>query len=235
MIEGIRARLSYANVMATAAVFIAVGGTAVASVIITSNSQVAGNTISGHHPPSGAHSNVITGSINSQDIATSGVGTADLANGAVKLGKISNNAVNGSNVVDGSLTGADINESTLSPGVFQSGVLTMSVSDPPKLVVNTGTISLFAQCVFGAVENSAQLYVDLAGTDGDIASVRYGAPSNGVAGHIGSGTTVVTSTETGTDDGGTYDVEASDGSFVSGHFILRGGSGCQLSTNGIAG
>jgi len=36
----IRKHLTYANVMATLAVFIALGGTALASVIITSNSQV---------------------------------------------------------------------------------------------------------------------------------------------------------------------------------------------------
>jgi hypothetical protein len=57
----IRHHLTYANVMATLAVFIALGGTAIASVIITSNSQVAQNTISGHKPPSG--------SINGSDIA----------------------------------------------------------------------------------------------------------------------------------------------------------------------
>jgi hypothetical protein len=68
--------LTYANVMATLAVFIALGGTALASVIITSNSQVAQNTISGHKPPSGKHPNIIAGSINGQDIADrSGVDT----------------------------------------------------------------------------------------------------------------------------------------------------------------
>ena len=44
-------KLTYANVMATAAVIIALGGTATAAVVVTSNSQVASNTISGHKPP----------------------------------------------------------------------------------------------------------------------------------------------------------------------------------------
>jgi hypothetical protein len=74
--QRIRRRLTYANVMATLAVFIALGGTALASVIITKNSQVDKNTISGHRPPGDKHPNIIAGSINGQDIADrSGVDT----------------------------------------------------------------------------------------------------------------------------------------------------------------
>src|SRR5690348_14687257 len=74
----IRKHLTYANVMATRAVFIALGGTALASVIITSNSQVDRGTISGHKPPSGKHSNIIAESINGKDIADrSGVDTCE--------------------------------------------------------------------------------------------------------------------------------------------------------------
>jgi hypothetical protein len=61
--------LTYANVMATIAVFVALGGTAAATVLITSNRQVAKNTISGHNPPSGKHPNVIAGSVNSKDLS----------------------------------------------------------------------------------------------------------------------------------------------------------------------
>jgi hypothetical protein len=78
-VRRIRPRLTYANVMATLAVFIGLGGTALASVIISSNSQVAQNTISGHKPPSGKHPNIIAGSINGKDIADrSGVDTCHL-------------------------------------------------------------------------------------------------------------------------------------------------------------
>jgi hypothetical protein len=48
---------------------VALGGTALASVIITSNSQVAKDTISGHKPPTGKHSNIIAGSVNGKDVA----------------------------------------------------------------------------------------------------------------------------------------------------------------------
>jgi hypothetical protein len=73
-----RFRPSPPMVVACVALFIALGGTAMASVIITSNSQVAQDTISGHKPPSGKHSNVIAGSVNGQDVADNTLGGADV-------------------------------------------------------------------------------------------------------------------------------------------------------------
>ncbi len=64
-------RLTYANVVATLALFMAMGGTAAAAVLITSNSQVASNTISGHLAPTGKHANLISGSVNATDLASS--------------------------------------------------------------------------------------------------------------------------------------------------------------------
>lgn len=71
MRERIRSHLTYANVMATIAVFIALGlgGTALAATVINSNSQVASNTISGHNPPSGKHSNLFAGSVSRTDLS----------------------------------------------------------------------------------------------------------------------------------------------------------------------
>jgi predicted acyltransferase (DUF342 family) len=67
----VRRRLTYANVVATLALVFALGGTAAAAVMITSNSQVAQNTISGHAAPAGKHANIISGSINAGDLNTS--------------------------------------------------------------------------------------------------------------------------------------------------------------------
>jgi hypothetical protein len=74
------------------------GGTALASYVVSTNSQIGPNTVSGHHPPSGKHANLISGSVNGTDLAT----------GAVTLGKLAPNSVNGSKVVNGSLTGLDL-------------------------------------------------------------------------------------------------------------------------------
>ena len=76
----IRSRLTYANVMVTILAFVVLGGgTALASYLITSNSQVGPGTISGHTPPIDDHANIIGGSINGQDIANGSVGPGDLA------------------------------------------------------------------------------------------------------------------------------------------------------------
>jgi hypothetical protein len=64
------------------------GGTAVAAYVVTSNNQIASNTISGHKPPSGYHTNIVQGSINGTDIADrSGVDTCK-APLTIKLGAI---------------------------------------------------------------------------------------------------------------------------------------------------
>jgi hypothetical protein len=67
--RGLRRSLTYANIAATLALFVAMGGTAAAAVMITNNNQVAQNTISGHQPPSGKHANLISGSVNATDLS----------------------------------------------------------------------------------------------------------------------------------------------------------------------
>jgi hypothetical protein len=84
----IRSRLTYANVMATLAVFLVLaGGTALAAVMITSNSQVGQGVISGHQPPRGKHPNIIGRSINGRDIAGGSIKGADLAPSALPKAK----------------------------------------------------------------------------------------------------------------------------------------------------
>jgi hypothetical protein len=62
-------RPSPALVVAVVALSLSVAGNAAAAVIISSNGQVAQGTIAGHKPPSGAHANIIKGSINGVDLA----------------------------------------------------------------------------------------------------------------------------------------------------------------------
>jgi hypothetical protein len=79
MCQRLRSHLTYANVMVTILAFLVLGGgTALASYLITSNSQVGPGTISGHKPPSGAHANIIGGSVNGQDVADNSLGGADI-------------------------------------------------------------------------------------------------------------------------------------------------------------
>jgi hypothetical protein len=77
MRQRIRSRLTFANVVSLIALFVALGGTATAALIITSNSQVAPNTISGHGG-SAANKNIIAGSVNATDLANQAVTAAKI-------------------------------------------------------------------------------------------------------------------------------------------------------------
>ena len=84
MIQRLRSHLTYANVMVTILAFIVLGGgTALASFVVSSNSQVGPGTISGHKPPTGDDANIIGGSVNSADLANHAVTEPKLAASAV--------------------------------------------------------------------------------------------------------------------------------------------------------
>jgi hypothetical protein len=79
MRQRLRSHLTYANVISTLALFLVLGGgTALAAYVVSSNSQIGPDTVSGHKPPTGKHANIIGGSVNA----------TDLANQAVTAGKI---------------------------------------------------------------------------------------------------------------------------------------------------
>ncbi len=99
MLSRLRARLTYANVISSLALFLVVsGGTAYAV-----------NTI--------GSSDVIDESLLSQDIKNREVGTNDLAIGSVFGSRIRDNAILSSHVVNNTLTGDDIDETTLKTNV----------------------------------------------------------------------------------------------------------------------
>jgi len=80
--------------LVTAFVFILGGGTAFGAFVVSSNSQIGPNTVSGHHPPAGKHANLISGSVNQTDLANGSVTNAKLGTGSVTGGKIATGAVN---------------------------------------------------------------------------------------------------------------------------------------------
>jgi hypothetical protein len=79
--------------LVTAFVFILGGGTAVAAYVVSSNSQIGPNTVSGHKPPTGKHANIISGSINATDLANGAVTNGKLGASSVTSGKIATAAV----------------------------------------------------------------------------------------------------------------------------------------------
>src|SRR4051794_8635186 len=98
--------------LALVSFFLVGGGTALASYVVSTNSQIGPNTVSGHKPPAGKHSNLISGSVNATDLAPS----------AVTLSKLAANSVNGSKVVNGSLTGADLQNGSLTAAKLAAAV-----------------------------------------------------------------------------------------------------------------
>ena len=139
--ERLRAKLTYANVVATLSiVLVLTGGTALASVLITSNGQVAKDTISGHKPPSGKHSNVITGSINGRDVADDSLGGADID--------------------ESSLTGVATRLDYTAPATFNPG-------NPATTIAKVGPYTIKARCTpafFGVQARVALLVNGPAGT-----------------------------------------------------------------------
>jgi len=63
-----RKRPSAALIVALIALVFSLAGTAEASFLITSNSQVGPGTVSGHNPPSGDHANIVSGSVGTTDL-----------------------------------------------------------------------------------------------------------------------------------------------------------------------
>jgi hypothetical protein len=89
MVGRLRARLTYANVTASLALFVALGGGAYAAATLPKNS------------------------VGTPQLKNNAVTAKKVKNGAVTKTKIGKNAVDGSKVKDASLTGADINLATL--------------------------------------------------------------------------------------------------------------------------
>lgn len=71
-------------VAATALVFSMTGTAVAAGYLVSSNSQIGPNTVSGHQPPTGTHANLITGSINSADVADGTLRAGDFKAGELK-------------------------------------------------------------------------------------------------------------------------------------------------------
>lgn len=85
--RNMRSHLTYANVMVTIVAFVVLtGGTALASYVISKNSQIGPGTVSGHKPPTGDHANIIAGSVNGKDLAARSVQHSDLGSTALTAG-----------------------------------------------------------------------------------------------------------------------------------------------------
>lgn len=144
-----RSHLTYANVMATLAVFLVLGGgTALAAYVISSNSQIGPGTVSGHKPPSGKHANIILGSISSGDLALGAVNQRRLAPRSVSTDKFAPGATapEAAKVDKLHVTSAARSKAQGLAGQSGTGsLISLSVGDSVVLY-STPTFTLTAKC-----------------------------------------------------------------------------------------
>jgi hypothetical protein len=178
----IREHLSYANVVATLCLFLLIGGgTAFASFVVSSNSQVAQNTISGHHPPSGKHPNIIGGSVNATDLSGSAVTNPKLGANAVTGAKVQNGSLTAADAASNTFTGGQINESTL------SGVDAATVGGRSANQLIQGTGNVFSNSSDVAASTSNQTVLNVPGI-GNVTADCNGSATAGAIGYINTST-----------------------------------------------
>ncbi len=129
-----RSHLSFANVMATMAVFIALGGTSYAAVVIT-GADVRDGSLTGRdvRDSSLGASDVISsslgtgeirdGSLNGRDVRDSSLGASDVINNSLGTGEIRDGSLNGRDVRDSSLGSSDVIDGSLLARDFRPGQL----------------------------------------------------------------------------------------------------------------
>ena len=145
-------RPSPAVIVATIALALSVSGNAAAAIVISSNSQVARTTISGHHPPSGEHANLILGSVTGVDVADESLTLSDIAgaaaNGAVSVSGIANGRC--SQVTFG-VSGAQVGDSAIVTigAAIQNGIVFY-----PNRVASAGHVEVNA-CNFAGTSMTA--------------------------------------------------------------------------------
>ena len=181
MLGKFRRHLSYANVMATIAVFLALGGGAYAAATVGS-SEIKSNAILSRHIKNGQVKNadlapnsvgggkIVDGSVGSPDLAANSVGGDKIVDGSVGSPDLAANSVGTANVIDGSVQAQD-----LAPGAsFHPG-------DPlPSGKTETGAWSIFdgttTAPAYEGVTLPFRAPVALSDT-----TVNFQASSNGIA------------------------------------------------------
>jgi hypothetical protein len=120
------ARFVGKHVLAVVVIFLALSGTAYAGFVVSSNSQIGPDTVSGHNPPAGKHSNLFDKSVTTEDIANGSVTTGRLANGAATSLKIADDAVTGSKIADLAVTNSKLATGAVSASKLATGAVTTS-------------------------------------------------------------------------------------------------------------
>ncbi len=119
MLRTVSGRLTYSNVVASLALFIALGGVGYAAVKLPKNSvgrsQIKKNAVIG--------SKVRTGSLTGSDVRNSSLTGSDVRNSSLTGSDVRNSSLTGSDVRNSSLTGSDVRNSSLTGTDVKDGSL----------------------------------------------------------------------------------------------------------------
>jgi hypothetical protein len=190
MLRKVRSQLSYANVMATVAVFMALGGGAYAAASAptnsvtsrsirdhqvkqqdlasrsVSNSKLVGRSVSNGKIADNAITTTKLGpnAVTTTKVLDGAITTPKLADNAVTSSKLANNSVSGlTQIEDGTVTGADVLENTL-----KFGCSAVTVQSPNTGPFQVGTDGFCAFVIHPATaRNWTQAAADCNGVVGD--------------------------------------------------------------------
>ena len=127
-----RRHLSFANVTASIALFVALGGTGYAAISLPRNSvgatQIRRAAVTSSKVHSGAigRSAIRSKAVGSSEIRTDAVGASEIRRGAVRSSEIRDGSVSSTDIADGTIAPADLSTATVA--AFQSPALRVAVN-----------------------------------------------------------------------------------------------------------
>jgi hypothetical protein len=176
----VRTRLSFANVVSTLALFLALGGTSYAAAQLPFNSvgkgQIKSNAV--------GKSEIAANSVGTSELRNSGVAAADIKSGAVGPSEVRANAIDSDELADGGIGAADLSDAAKTAVADVKGV-TFRVSanaDGTGAAGNAKGVAKGGAGVYsvdlGTDVRACQRVASLTGTPAGFVTVDAGATAN---------------------------------------------------------
>jgi hypothetical protein len=137
MLARLRRRLTFANVTAALALFVALGGTSYAAIELPANSV--------------GSEQIRSGAVGTSEIRASGVGRSEIATGAVRSGEIATGVVHGTEIASNSVGNVDMKKDAInSANVIDGSLEAADLSDAAKAALANAPVYRAAVNTTGA-------------------------------------------------------------------------------------